>query len=318
MTERARTKMTHARHEGMIRRLIGALAVILIFYLAVFMSEEIGEYVRNGITLALTRVIPTALPFMLVSDVFIAIVSEGELPLIGALSRLFGLPPVSVAALIPGNACGFPLGGKLTGEMYRDGKLSKDAAERLLAYSSNASPPFVIAAVGGGMLGDSKLGLMLLICVYIATFISAQPFRMRCSISQNTGKNIKQKYSFVASVKSAGVACVSLASFIITFSVVVGIIKKRVTFEPLRSILISLLEVTGASNYFASRLACTPLTSIALIGFSLGFGGLSVFFQTAGFASECGLSMRKYFEIKLIEGMCTALLSLGGYMLFFR
>ena len=300
-----------------VRGLISALGIILIFYLAVFMSEEIGRYVKEGIALALTRVIPTALPFMLISDIFMALVSATEVPIIGRLSYLFGLPRASVGALIPGNACGFPLGGKLTGEMYRDGKLSREAAERLLAYSSNASPSFVIAAVGGGMLGNAKIGIMLLICIYLSTLISAQFFRVDEDYSEKTQENIEQKYSFIDSVRSAGFACVSLSSFIITFSVVVGIIENHITYEPIKAFLISLTEVTGASNYFAMRLSTSPLSAIALIGFSLGFGGLSVLFQTAAFAANYRLSMRKYFEIKLLEGGCTALLSLLGYILFF-
>ena len=299
------------------RRLLATLMTMLVFAAAVFLSEEMGGYVTEGLRLAITRVIPTAVPFMLISDIFRALVSTEDVPLIGVLGRLFGLSRASATALLPGNACGFPLGGKLTSELYHDGVIARDEAERLIAYSSNPSPSFVIAAVGGGMLGDSKLGIMLLICIYLATLLSAQFFRSNTGNVLYSPKNTRQKYDFVLSVRSAGTACLSLTGFIVTFSVISGIIEGYVSYKPLKAILIAITEVTGASNYFALEAGLSTPLALAAVAFSLGFGGLSVLFQTAGFAKGAELSMRKYFVIKLVEGIFSAGLALVGYHLFF-
>lgn len=303
---------------GIGRRLWATTMTVLVFAAAVFFSEEMGGYVTEGLRLAVTRVIPTAVPFMLISDIFKAAVSADDVPLIGALGGLFGLSRASATALLPGNACGFPLGGKLTSELYQDGVIAKNEAERLLAYSSNPSPSFVIAAVGGGMLGDAKLGIILLICIYLATLLSAQFFRRSRSNISYLPQNTRQKYDFVLSVRSAGTACLSLTGFIVTFSVIGGVIEGYVQYEPLKALLIALTEVTGASNYFALEAGLSLPLALAAVAFSLGFGGLSVLFQTASFAKEVGLSMKKYFVIKLVEGIFSAGLALIGYRMFFH
>ncbi len=317
MTEAACIKEEGSRGRAGVFGLVGILGIGAFFYLSVFMSDEIGGYVFDGMKLAVTKVLPTALPFMLLSDAFRALVNMNDIPLIGWLGRACGLPAVSAAALLPGNACGFPLGGKLTGEMYRDGVISKEAAERLLAYSSNPSPPFVLAVVGSDMLGDKMLGVMLLLCIYLSTFISAQLFRAKYENIKITYNNIGQSYNFVSSVKSAASSCIPIVGFISVFSAVVGIIKNHVNLPPFSTLLIAVTEVTSASDYFAKCTSLPEILSVAMIGFSLAFGGLSVFFQTAAFAGAHGLGMGKYLKIKLSCGLICSALSALGYRLFF-
>ncbi len=302
------------RHKGKALRGFAepALTLLLIaasLACALLLSDELAEYVGEGISLALTRVIPTALPFMIISDIVISVARPDSLRLISApISALLGLPVGASVPVVIGSVCGFPMGGKISAEMYGKGQLEVGAAQRAAAYSNNPSPAFVIGAVGGIMLGDRRVGAALLGCLYLSVIITAQFFRGKDRETKISYEISRQKYNFVNSVKSAGAACVSISAFIIIFACVTGLIKKYVELPILRGVLVALSEVTGAANYFASFYTAAPEAALSLIGFSLGFGGLSVLFQTAAFTADAGIGMKKYLVIKLVEGAVCAVL----------
>ncbi len=302
---------------GLGRGLGALLVVVAVMLISILLSEELGRYVGIGLELALTRVIPTALPFMIISDIVAHYAKVEYIPLLGAaISRIFALPKKALAPLLIGNICGFPLGGKMTGEMYKGSKIDKGSAERLLAYSANPSPSFIVGAVGVGLMGDIRIGLLLLASTYLATVLSAQFFREKYKEMAYSVDNSGQKFNLVRSIKSAGEASVSISSFIIIFACLSGVVERHLKFYPAKALIISVLEVTGAVNFFAISYKNNLYIALPLIAFSLGFGGISVLMQTAAFTSEAGLSMKKYTVIKLVEGVLSAIITAACCYIF--
>lgn len=296
------------------RGIAAASIIILVMAIAILLADEISRYVTEGLMLAITRVIPTALPFMIISDMVTSYARVEDIPFIGGIfRRVLAIPRVGLSPFLIGNICGFPLGGKMCAEIHRRGALGKDDAEKLLAYSSNPSPSFVVGAVGAGLMGDARVGVLLLICLYTATILSAQFFRGKCQEMEYSLDISRQKFNLVRSIRSAGEASVAISSFIIIFACMVGILDGHISILPLKAIIISILEVTSAVNFFAATYGMKRCIALSLIAFSLGFGGLSVLAQTASFAEEAGLSMKPYIKIKLTEGVLAALLA---YILF--
>ncbi len=294
--------------------IIAVVMIILVMGIAILLADEISQYVTDGLVLAITRVIPTALPFMIISDMVIAYARVEDIPFIGGVfGRVLAMPRAGLAPFLIGNICGFPLGGRMCAEMQERGALDKNDAERLLAYSSNPSPSFVVGVVGAGLMGDAMVGVLLLVCLYTATILSAQFFRSKCREIVYSGNSSRQKFILVKSIRSAGEACVAISSFIIIFACIVGIVEGHISIPLLKTVIISVLEVTSAVNYFATSYGTSRCIALSLIAFSLGFGGISVLAQTASFATEAGLSMNSYIKIKLIEGVLSALLA---YILF--
>lgn len=319
--------MTHEirlekKKESVIKRVLSALLTLSMLVLttiaAVFFSGNIGKYVSEGLSLALTRVIPTSLPFMIISDIVMHYANIDNIPYSDKFFPIMlGIPARGATPLIIGNICGFPLGGKLTSEAYQRGEIEKEDAERLLAYSSNPSAPFVSTVVGAGLLGDVRHGIMLLISLYIATLISIQFGRTKDVKSRETHFIVQQRYSFIDSVKRAGESCIAIISFITIFNCIVELIKQTITAPAFEALLISIIEVTTAVNYFSTNPSAPPIINICFIAFSLGFGGLSVMAQTSAFASSAGLSMRSYIKVKVLEGVLCAITASILYILFF-
>ena len=281
------------------------LAATVIFGL--FMSGEAGEYVKEGLSIAIGCVIPTSFPFMIISDIYVCYGNPENITLLRrAFQAFFGFSAYSLAPFICGNIGGFPIGAKMAADCYVMGLISKDEAEHLIPLSNNPSCAFIVGGVGLGIYGDIEIGFMLLASVYSATLICGLLTRASHRKISFADVNIGQNYSFVTSVKNAGSSCIGIISFISIFSVVNGIIKQRIKYAPLLYIISAFSEVTNAIKIFSSASNLPNIFSLSLSAFALGFGGICVGLQSSVFTAPSGLRMRRYYIIKFLEGILAA------------
>ncbi len=292
-----------------------AYSLVCLFIVLVFglkLSGEVSEYVKNGMRLAIECVVPSSFPFMLLSDLYLFLGRPENLRFITSfLSKILGIPSSGISAFLCGNIGGFPIGAKMVADIYSSGGMSKDEAERLIPLCNNPSCAFVVGGVGLGIYKDIKLGVLLLTSLWISTLLCGLITRTNNDKKNFSNYNCRQSYNFVNSVKSAGLSSVSIISFVSLFSVINGIIKKHVKCVPLSYIISAFLEITNATKTFAEISSFSPVLSLSLSAFSLGFGGLSVAMQSSVFTSVCGLKLNKYYLIKLLEGLvCFAVFSI--------
>ena len=281
------------------------LALTLSFGLT--MSKEVGEYVKEGLELAVRYVIPTSFPFMIVSDIYVSYGRPENIRILkGAFCSLFGFSPYCLAPFICGNVVGFPIGAKMCADCYRSGVITKEEAERLIPLSSNPSCAFVIGGVGMGIWGEMKVGLLLLISIYSATMLCGIITRTKIKNGTLNAVNVNNSYDFIASVKNSGLSSISIISFISAFSVLNGLVSKRIKSTLVLYAFSALSEVTNAMKFYAAPGTLPKGFALVLSAFSLGFGGVCVGLQSSAFTSQEGLKMRKYYLIKLLEGVLSA------------
>ena len=281
------------------------------------LSGEAAEYVKDGMRLAANCVIPSSFPFMIISDLYSAYGRPENLRLLGAaVSKLLGIPPAGLGAFICGNIGGFPIGAKMCSDLYESGMLSKEEAERLIPLCNNPSSAFVIGGVGIGMCGNARIGFALLASIVISTVLCGMITKHKTQNDRIFDNKLEQSYNFIASVKKSGTSCIGIFSFICIFSVALGILKKRVKYAPILYVILSVSEVTNAVSTLTTAGIFPPEIRLAWCSFSLGFGGLCVGMQSAYFASSAGLSMKKYYAIKLLEGLLSASISPLAYRFF--
>ena len=116
----------------------------------------------QGLRTCGTRVIPTLLPFFVVSRMLTAL----PLPTPGRRAdrlfrALFGVRAACLPALLTGLLGGYPAGAAVVTELYRAGALSKAEAERALCFCNNSGPGFFAGLIGTAVLGDVRRGLIL-------------------------------------------------------------------------------------------------------------------------------------------------------------
>ena len=120
------------------------LSMALLSFLLLFPKEALPA-AREGLRLWLYTMLPTLLPFLILTGILSQTGSIRLLmkPFAPFFSFLFGLTPEGGYALVLGLLCGYPMGARLSSELYKSKRISEKEALYLLAFSCNASPAFL-------------------------------------------------------------------------------------------------------------------------------------------------------------------------------
>ncbi len=285
--------------KGALSKLVGFCAVFLLISPAFLFPKEISEGVLRGIKLCASNVIPSVFPFLVIADAVLALSDSFGSGALGKIfSRIFHLPKEGVGAFISGSVCGFPVGVRVSSELYERGLLRKEEAEHLIGFSNNPSAAFVITAVGLGMFGSVKIGVTLYLTVIISAVISGFIFRGEAkSKSNKTVINTRQKFDFVSSVKNAGFSSLTVCSYVIFFSAVSGLVLNICGEGLIGLAALFLSEISGGALFISSMPFFGLKTALILTSAALAFSGFSVHLQSRALACK-KISFIKYYIMK--------------------
>ena len=303
---------------GILGALVSLASLILAVCVCLFLSGETKEYAYSALTLCARVILPSLFPFFILSDIYAAFgAPERITPLSRIFSLLFGTERGGVSVYICGALFGFPLGARLAAQMCECKELSHRSAERLIAYSNLPSAAFVIASVGMGMLNSQRLGIMLFLSCLSSSVICGLIFRGNAEKCINTGHIMRQKFSLVNSIRSAGLNSVCVCSFIVAFFCLAEALCDLLLGTPFFALIAPFIEVSFASHYFSSLLLSSgDIYYLFALGFALGFGGISVFMQSRALLIGSGISLKKYLPIKLTQGLISGGISVILFPLF--
>ncbi len=296
---------------------MGALGIIIFFIIALILllyGNESKEAVIFGIKLSALSIIPAIFPFFILSDLLLVSFTNSGGFARRLFERIFHISGSALPTFIIGLVCGFPLGVKGACELYKDKRISKEECERLSGFVNNPSLAFVISGVGLGMLGSIKHGVMLYFSVMLASIMTGYMFRIKRYKTHISEYNTKQKFNLTLSIKNAGQSSLLVSSYIIFFSMILGILSAVVKSSTLVSLLSPIFEVGNATKLLSANTAFSPVLTFSLIAFALGFSGLSVFMQAASFLPP-GISRKKILLMKITEGIISALIAFVIYLL---
>lgn len=93
------------------------------------------------------------------------------------MEPLFRVDGVGSSALLLGLVGGYPIGPRTTAELYRQGALRRDEAERLLTFSNNSNPVFLISVLGLGVFGSVRVGIWLWLIHLLSALLTGLCFR---------------------------------------------------------------------------------------------------------------------------------------------
>lgn len=282
-----------------------AICFIICTVTCLISREELSNAILLGIKLSASSIIPGLFPFFVISDYLscnIESITSGRLSLL--FEKIFGLPRVGFASFILGSVCGFPLGIRSASELYENGKITKEECERLSVISNNPSLAFCVSVVGGGMLGDPLLGFVLYLSVLSSSIFLGLVLRKKRDNIMFSDVISKQTFNLSGSIKNAGTSSIVVSSFIIFFSGVVGIEKKLIKNKFLSLAVTSVFEIGNAANEIAHS-QIDDRIKLVLLGFSLGFSGLSVFFQSLSFCPPEFSKFRILF-FKALQGILSS------------
>ena len=137
---------------------VTAFLVFLTGVILLKFPEATGQGITNGIDLCLGTLLPSLLPFTVVSSMIVNldILNLSEKVFDKISYALLRLPGKSIGIVLLSFLGGYPIGGQIIKELCQRNELSKEEGKRLLLFCVNPGPAFVISSVGFYMLG-SKL-----------------------------------------------------------------------------------------------------------------------------------------------------------------
>lgn len=297
----------------------------LLLYMLLFPKKVLADSLA-GLDLWFHTVLPSLLPFMILSNVLIGanVVSQLMRPFSGFFRHVLGLSPEGGYAWLLGLFCGFPMGARLTGDMYRQHRISREEAVYLLTFANQSSPMFLSTYVVLHGLGDSTLTLPVFVIFYASAFLTSLVFRIR---SRRFGlppskpkKEVPEQTSYGnlldTSIMNGFEIITRLGGYIILFSILAGIVLQLPA--PLRTaapFLSGLTEITTGIHTISGTTLPLQVKFTAIVCCT-AFGGFSTVAQTSCMLNGTGLSIFTYLKGKLVNAAVAGLLCLFFFVVF--
>lgn len=301
------------------------VSVIIIFFL--INSKVAFEGSSNGLVLWLNIVVPTLLPFMILSSILTKLHNEKFLAgfLSPITSRIFGLSPAGNYILFIGLFCGYPLGAKTAADLLKEKRISLAEAQYLMNFCNNISPNFSIGFICNTLINKPKLTPYILLILYgipisIGFLTKFIYFRKK---EDNSYKMqhiiIPQKINIINilddAIINAAETTLKLGGYIILFSIFCSLIEvSHIIPTVVKTLLIIILEVTTGCRYCVSSqfLAAHQLTLPLLLACAT-FGGISGIAQTCGMIQNTSLSIKQYILFRIL---CSIIVFSISYLVF--
>ena len=295
----------------MKKNLRGNLLLILCGVMIWFLTdaERVRQSASEALNLCAGTVIPALFPFMVVSNLLMALGFGDWLSprLAGFMGPLFRLPGCAGSALLLGFVGGYPIGVRTAADLYRQGSLTTEEVVRLLTFCNNSNPAFLISVLGIGIFGDVRTGIYLWLIHLLSALLTGIFFRGYGRVSQRhppllSCRTVSLPTAFVSAVSSALSGILSVCAFVVVFYVAVSPLKTLG--HPFGSVLVGCIEL----------FSLTPLLTADRFGFLMaaccsGWGGLSVLAQTAAALDGTDLPLTPCLKGKAMQGILALILA---------
>ena len=323
-----------------IRRNGLAIVFCLFCFGLVLFSKTNLTAAKDGLILWATAVVPSLFPFFVSTELlsYTSVIKYLGKWLNPIMRPLFNVPGEGAFAFLMGLISGYPVGAKVVSNFMEQGIVTKQEAERLLAFTNNSGPLFILGTVGISMFGNSTVGVLLLISHLLASITVGIIFRFwkanvkQPSIANSSYKNSNDNISLSNlggiignSITNSINTILLIGGFVVLFSVIISILQNSQLLNVLTTFLSpifsflhipekftsgfisGILELTNGLNIICNLPEKHLTYNIILASFLLGLGGLSVLLQVWSTIAKTDLSIKPYILGKLLHACISAL-----------
>ncbi len=288
--------------------------------LIIIFPKEIINSAKNGLLLWYNYALPSLLPFIIGTNILKSTTFPTflSLKLSPVFNKIFKISGYGSFPIVCGMLSGYPLGAKLTCDLYNENKLSKSEAQKILCFSNNSGPVFIIGTVGTQMLNNVTIGYKLLVIHIISAltigfllgFISDKKEKQYIH-TKNTTLPLGELLS--SSISNGIETIISICGYIVFFSIIYTLFSKlqitTLLAKPLyligldryisNGIISGFLEITNGCNIISK----SNSYFLPFISMMLAWGGFSIHAQSMSFISKTDLSAKKYIIAKIMQGI---------------
>lgn len=271
----------------MPRKILKGTAAALGMLVLILDAKTALTGASDGVMLCLQTVIPSLLPFFVLSILLTASLTGAHIPLLRPFEKLCGVPKGGGSLLLIGFLGGYPVGAQCIAQAYREGQLEKQSARRMLGFCSNAGPAFLFGMVAGkfayGWMGWALWGIHILAALSVGMLL---PGAEDSCAKLLPGREV----SLESALKRAISVMAAVCGWVVIFRILIAFADRWFLWllpDAARIALCGLLELANGCCDL-ERIANTGLRFIIASGI-LGFGGCSVLMQTVSVTGSLGL-----------------------------
>ena len=308
---------------------LSLFAALCGLFVMIAASAQTVAACREGLRLCVELILPSLFPFFVLS----ALLGKLGLPaLLGKRlaplgQRLFHVSGAGCTAFFIGLMGGYPLGAAYLAELAERGQISDREASRLLAFCNNSGPAFFVGALGAGVFGSVKIGLLLYGVHAAAALLTGLLFRGNGSASDSAvlpASPLSLSKAIPEAVRQAVSASLNICGFVVCFAVFTGLLDANGLLSLLaghlavrtgqslpwcRALLKGFFELGGGIGALRG-LPPTP-QNLALAAALMGWGGLSVHFQTLSLIADRDIKSAPHTAGRLMSAIWSFLLAYG-------
>lgn len=283
--------------------------------------------VQNAYNIWAYSVFPSLFPFFVISSILIGlnfprVIGEVTKPI---MNKLFKIKSDTAFIFIMSLLSGSPSNAKYTKELYLNGSITLEDANKILIFTHFSSPLFILGTITS-FLDNKEVGFFILVIHYLTNVIMGIVIRnYNPSCDQNKGISLK-KVIYEASNTTDNISSIvtkSIFNSINTIIMILGvisistvmitIINSNFNLSKLTECIISgLIEMTnGLRTLMSLDISLKLKTAISM--FFISFGGLSVHLQVISIINDTKIKYKSFFIARIIHASIATLLS---YILF--
>ena len=314
------------------------LLVIFTGYLILFSNSNLSA-AKNGLILWANSIVTSLFPFFVATE----LLSHTNFTYyLGKILNRFMKPIFNVRgegsfAFIMGIISGYPIGARIAANFREKNICSKEECERLLSFTNNSGPLFILGSVGISMFGNSTIGFLLLITHLLASLTVGIIFKFwkynakYVSTPNSSFINSKENISFSnlgdiigKSISNSINIILLIGGFVVLFSVIISILQTsqlldfissfikpifdllNIPTEFCNGIISGILELTNGLNIICNIPSKKISINIITVSFLLGLGGFSILLQVWSTIAKTDLSIKPYILGKLLQACISA------------
>lgn len=318
--------------------LLPAILMVFTLCLVIFSNTNLSA-AKNGLVLWANSIVPCLFPFFVATELLSHTNFTYYLGKVlnKIMKPLFNIRGEGSFAFIMGVISGYPIGAKIAANFRKNNICSKEECERLLSFTNNSGPLFIIGTVGITMFGNTTIGILLLITHLLASITVGFIFKFWKYNSKNTTSSnnsyINSNENLALSnlggiignsITSSINTILLIGGFVVLFSVIISILQTShlldtfiTCLKPLFNLLqipdefssgliSGIFELTNGLNIICNIHTKKLSINIILASFILGLGGLSVLLQVWSTISKTDLSIKPYILGKILQACLSA------------
>ncbi len=296
---------------------------ILIFFAIFFLlsnSKILVTSISGSINMFLFKLVPSLFPYLLITELLmnsnkIYDLSYGVSKL---LSIFFRIPRYTTSIVIVGLLLGYPNAAKCISKMYHENKIDEKLATKLIVFTSNANPAYILATIGLGMFQSIEIGIILAISHYLSAIIIGSILSpsynnniiQQTNINSNSFVKISSPFELLSNSIMGSIKTLAyIFAYTTIFSLIPTVIFSNIHMQnTIKAIIIGIFEISNGINEI-QLLNISLNSKILFTSFVLSFSSLMIIMQIFSFAFKAKIKFKVLLKYKLLQGAISCIIT---------